>query len=151
MGNCPDDRRPPPEIRELIKNLRGDHTIILSSHILPEVEQTCERVVIISDGKVVAEDTPENLTSRMKGSDRVVLEVEGEEKKIQDVFKSFPAVTSVKFDKSRGNLFKIVVESKKDLRKDYAQALVNKKIGLLEMQSDKVTLEDIFLHLTTQE
>ncbi len=86
------------EIRELIKNLKGDHTVILSSHILPEVEQTCERVVIISDGLVVAEDTPDNLTARMRGSDRVLLEVEGEKEKIESVFKSFPDITSMKFD-----------------------------------------------------
>lgn len=138
------------EIRELIKNLKGDHTVILSSHILPEVEQTCERVVIISEGEVVAEDTPENLTLRMKGGERVLLELDGDEKLIKEVFKSFPDVTGVKVTKA-GSLFKVEVESKKDLRKDYAQAIIGKKIGLLEMQSDKVTLEDIFLHLTTKE
>ncbi len=139
------------EIRELIKNLKGDHTVILSSHILPEVEQTCERVVIISEGEVVAEDTPENLTARMKGGERVLLELEGDEKQVKEVFKTFPDVTAVKVNKTAGGLLKVEVESKKDLRKDYAQALIVKKIGLLEMQSDKVTLEDIFLHLTTKE
>jgi ABC-2 type transport system ATP-binding protein len=139
------------EIRELIKNLKGDHTIILSSHILPEVEQTCERVVIISEGKVVAEDTPDNLTARMKGSDRVILEVEGEKKKVEDIFNSFSDVTSVKVSPMAGKLLKVAVESNKDLRKDFAQTLVSKKVGLLEMQADKVTLEDIFLHLTTKE
>ncbi|NOQ98038.1 MAG: ATP-binding cassette domain-containing protein [Calditrichae bacterium] len=139
------------EIRELIKNLKGDHTVILSSHILPEVEQTCERVVIISEGEVVAEDTPENLTARMKGGERVLLELEGDEKQVKEVFKTFPDVTAVKVNKTAGGLLKVEVESKKDLRKDYAQALIGKKIGLLEMQSDKVTLEDIFLHLTTKE
>jgi ABC-2 type transport system ATP-binding protein len=139
------------EIRELIKNLKGDHTVILSSHILPEVEQTCERVVIISDGEVVAEDTPANLTSRMKGSDRVLFEVEGDEKDIQDIFKSFPEVTSVNTNSNNSGNISVAVESKKDLRKEFANALINKKIGLLEMQLDKVTLEDIFLHLTTKE
>jgi ABC-2 type transport system ATP-binding protein len=139
------------EIRELIKNLKGDHTIILSSHILPEVEQTCERVVIISEGRVVAEDTPDNLTARMKGSDRVILEVEGEKKKVEDIFKSFSDVTSVNISPMAGKRLKVAVECKKDLRKDFAQALVSKKVGLLEMQADKVTLEDIFLHLTTKE
>ena len=139
------------EIRELIKNLKGDHTVILSSHILPEVEQTCERVVIISEGEVVAEDTPENLTARMKGGERVLLELEGDEKQVKEVFKTFSDVTAVKVKKTAGGLLKVEVESKKDLRKDYAQALIGKKIGLLEMQSDKVTLEDIFLHLTTKE
>ncbi len=139
------------EIRELIKNLKGDHTVILSSHILPEVEQTCERVVIISDGIVVAEDSPQNLTSRMRGSERVLFEIEGDSKKVEEIFKSFPDVTSVQIDKAGGHLLKIAVESKKDLRKDFAQTLVSKKISLLEMQSDKVTLEDIFLDLTTKE
>lgn len=139
------------EIRELIKNLKGDHTVILSSHILPEVEQTCERVVIISEGEVVAEDTPENLTARMKGGERVLLELEGDEKQVKEVFKTFSDVIAVKVNKTTGGLLKVEVESKKDLRKDYAQALIDKKIGLLEMQSDKVTLEDIFLHLTTKE
>ena len=139
------------EIRELIKNLKGDHTIILSSHILPEVEQTCERVVIISEGEVVAEDTPENLTSRMKGVERVLLELEGDEKQVKEIFKSFPDVTTLKVKKTGNGLLKVEVESNKDLRKEYAQTLIGKKIGLLEMQSDKVTLEDIFLHLTTKE
>jgi ABC-2 type transport system ATP-binding protein len=139
------------EIRELIKKLKGDHTVILSSHILPEVEQTCERVVIISDGQVVAEDSPENLTARMKGSDRVLLEVEGDKKKVEEVFRSFSDVTSVQIDPLKNGILQVVVESKKDKRKEYAQALIGKKIGLLEMQSDKVTLEDIFLDLTTKE
>lgn len=139
------------DIRELIKNLKGDHTIILSSHILPEVEQTCERVVIISEGEVVAEDTPVNLTSRMKGGERVLLELEGDEKKVKDLFQSFSEVTAVKVSKGTAGLLKVEVESKKDLRKEYAQAIISKNIGLLEMQSDKVTLEDIFLHLTTKE
>lgn len=139
------------EIRELIKNLKGEHTVILSSHILPEVEQTCERVVIISDGAVVAEDTPANLTSRMKGSDRVLIEVEGDEKIVQDVFNSFPEVTSVDTKAIDNGIINVTVESKKDLRKEYANALIKKKLGLLEMHMDKVTLEDIFLHLTTKE
>lgn len=139
------------EIRELIKNLKGEHTVILSSHILPEVEQTCERVVIISEGKVVAEDSPDNLMTRMRGSDRVLLEVDGEEKLIQDVFKSFPDVTSVSTNKNAKGLVKVAVESKKDLRKEFAKTLIEKNFGLLEMHVDKVTLEDIFLELTTKE
>jgi ABC-2 type transport system ATP-binding protein len=139
------------EIRDLIKKLRGEHTIILSSHILPEVEQTCERVVIISEGKVVAEDSPDNLTRRMKGSDRVLLEIEGEQAKIEKIFKSFSDVLSVQISKSGKSILKVTVESKKDLRKEFARAIIENKLGLLEMQADKVTLEDIFLHLTTKE
>ena len=139
------------EIRELIKNLKGDHTVILSSHILPEVEQTCERVVIIANGKVVAEDTPGNLTGRMKASERVLMEVEGDEKVVKEVLQQFKDVTSLNIEKSNNNDLKIVVESKIDLRREFAKALVAKNIGLLELQSDKVTLEDIFLELTTDE
>jgi len=139
------------EIRELIKNLKGDHTVILSSHILPEVEQTCERVVIIADGKVVAEDTPENLKSRLRGSDRVLMELDGDEKTVQETLKKFSDVTSVKIDQGTGKTLKVSVESNTDLRKEYAKALIEKKIGLIELYSDKVTLEDIFLELTTKE
>lgn len=139
------------EIRELIKNLKGDHTVILSSHILPEVEQTCERVVIISEGKVVAEDSTENLISRTKGSDRVLLEIEGDEAKVTALLKSLDNVTSVQASHTPSGVLKIAVESKNDMRKDYAQILVKNNFGLLEMQSDKLTLEDIFLDLTMKE
>jgi ABC-2 type transport system ATP-binding protein len=139
------------EIRELIKNLKGDHTVILSSHILPEVEQTCERVVIISNGKVVAQDTPQNLTARMHGSDRVLLEVDGDAKTVEETLKQIKNVTSVKIEKKNDNLLKVAVESTSDLRREYAKALVSKNVGLLELQADKVTLEDIFLELTTKE
>jgi hypothetical protein len=86
----------------------------------------------------------------MQGGERVILELDGNEKQIKEVFKSFPEVTGVNIGKI-GDLFRVEVESKKDLRREFAQALVGKKIGLLEMQLDKVTLEDIFLDLTTKE
>ncbi len=139
------------EIRELIKNLKGDHTVILSSHILPEVEQTCERVVIISDGKVVAEDTPENLTARMKGSARVQLEVEGDAKSVESTLKSIKDVTSVLIDQQSDSILRVVVESSQDVRKEIAKSIIDSKLGLIELYSDKVTLEDIFLELTTKE
>ncbi len=139
------------EIRELIKRLKGEHTIILSSHILPEVEQTCERVVIISEGKVVAEDTPENLMSRMRGVDRVILEVDGAEQTLRQVLKGFTDIKSIQVAKGNKGLLKVTIESSRDLRKDLARTLVNKDIGLYEIYTDRVTLEDIFLQLTTKE
>jgi ABC-2 type transport system ATP-binding protein len=139
------------EIRELIKNLKGDHTVILSSHILPEVEQTCERVVIISDGQVVAEDRTENLVSRSKGSDRVLMEVEGNQKEVEKILKSFDAVTSVQTTSIPSGRLKVTVESSKDLRKEFSKSLITNNIGLLELQSDRLTLEDIFLDLTMKE
>jgi len=139
------------EIRELIRNLKGEHTVILSSHILPEVEQTCERVVIISDGVVVAEDTPENLTARMRGAERVLVEVEGLEKDVRNALKSLPDILTIHVEKQIDKVLQLVIESKSDLRKEIARKIVENKIGLLEIQSDKLTLEDIFLDLTTKE
>ena len=139
------------EIRELIRNLKGEHTVILSSHILPEVEQTCERVVIISEGVVVAEDTPGNLTARMRGAERVLLEVEGTEKDVRAALKSLSGISSIQVEAQQDKILRLSLESKADIRKDIARAIVGKNIGLLEIQSDKVTLEDIFLDLTTKE
>ena len=139
------------EIRELIKNLRGDHTVILSSHILPEIEQTCERVVIINEGKVVAEDSVENLTKRLKGGERTVLLLEGDQQKIQDAFSGVENVKNVEINKNTDSDFRVVVESDGDVRKVLAKTAIDKGLGLLELSTDKFTLEDIFLHLTTKE
>ncbi len=138
------------EIRELIKNLKGDHTVILSSHILPEIEQTCERVVIINDGTVVAQDTPQNLTNRLKGGERFSLKIEGDEKKIRTAFKPIKAIKSLEIEAADG-ICKVVVESESDIRKELAKQTVSKDLGLLELAADKFTLEDVFLHLTTKE
>jgi tRNA G10 N-methylase Trm11 len=83
--------------------------------------------------------------------DRVLLQIEGEQKKVETLFKSFQDVVSVNIKKSGEQLLNVTVESKTDLRKEFARAIIEKKMGLLEMQADKVTLEDIFLHLTTKE
>ena len=139
------------EIRELIKKLSGDHTVILSSHILPEIEQTCERVVIINEGKVVAQDTPQNLTSRLKGGERTSLIIEGEKEKVSDLFKTNKDIKSYEVKDAKNGTFQVLVESEKDIRKDLAKQVISKKLGLLELSSDKFTLEDIFLHLTTNE
>jgi ABC-2 type transport system ATP-binding protein len=139
------------EIRELIKNLKGDHTVILSSHILPEVEQTCERVVIISDGKVVAEDTPENLTSRLKGQSRTMVELSGDAKTAESTIKSIKTVTSVVVDQQADRNLRLIVESEQDVRKEIARSVIENKMSLIELYSDKVTLEDIFLKLTTSD
>jgi ABC-2 type transport system ATP-binding protein len=139
------------EIRELIKGLAGEHTVILSSHILPEVEQTCERVVIISNGSVVAEDTPANLTARLKGSERVLIEAEGGQDAVIASLQKVAGVLSVNPESSSNGIITVSVESQQDLRREFARTLVADNIGLLAMQQDKLTLEDIFLHLTTEE
>lgn len=139
------------EIRELIKNLRGEHTVILSSHILPEIEQTCERVVIINNGIVVAEDTPDNLTSRLKGGERTILQVEGSEEKIKSALKPVKEIKSMEFEQDKNGIFRVNIESDVDIRKTLAKNIVTNNLGLLELSTDRFTLEDIFLHLTTKE
>ncbi len=139
------------EIRELIKNLRGDHTVILSSHILPEIEQTCERVVIINEGFVVAEDTPDNLTKRLEGAERIQLQIEGSEQKIRDLLKAEKRIASLNFEGEKNGVFQVAVESEQDIRKDLAKQIVEGGLGLIELTQDRVSLEDIFLHLTTKE
>ena len=139
------------EIRELIKNLRGEHTVILSSHILPEIEQTCERVVIINDGRVVAEDTPENLTNHLKGVERTQLQVEGKEADVKRALKSIKEIKLLETKLDQNGIINVVVESESDIRKMLAKNIVGEGLGLLELSTDRFTLEDIFLHLTTKE
>ncbi|MCK4893701.1 MAG: ATP-binding cassette domain-containing protein [Calditrichia bacterium] len=140
------------EIRELIKRLGGDHTIILSTHILPEVEMTCGRVVIINEGEVVAEDTPENLTRRLKGSEKTVVEVSGEEKTASEVVKSFGEVQKVDLEKiAKTNHLRFTLETSADIRNDLAKALMAKGLNLYELRTEAYSLEEIFLHLTTKE
>lgn len=140
------------EIRELIKRLGGDHTIILSTHILPEVEMTCGRVVIINEGEVVAEDTPENLTRRLKGSEKTVVEVSGEEKTASEVVKSFGEVQKVDLEKiTKTDHLRFTLETSADIRNDLAKALMAKGLNLYELRTEAYSLEEIFLHLTTKE
>ncbi len=139
------------EIRQLIKNLSGDHTVILSSHILPEIEQTCDRVVIINEGRVVAEDTVENLTNRLRGGERILLQVEGSESDLKAALKPIENIRNLTIEKNQNGILQVTVESDSDIRKDLAKQIVSGNLGLLELATDRFTLEDIFLHLTTKE
>src|SRR5215470_704624 len=113
------------EVRKLIKGLAGEHTIILSTHILPEASQTCDRVVIINRGKIAAVDTPENLTTQLKGSERVHLEVRGEPDALRDTLEQIEGVTKLEIEavEDSDNL-KVIVESASgtDLRGKLAAA-----------------------------
>jgi gliding motility-associated transport system ATP-binding protein len=139
------------ETRELIKSLGGDHTIILSTHILPEVSMTCGRVVIINKGRVVAEDTPDNLMRRLQGAGALRLEVRGEEAPVVQALQAVPGVLHVKTHGARDGLLTVEVEAEagKDVRADLASAIVTRGYGLLGLQQVGMSLEDIFLHLTT--
>jgi len=141
------------ETRQLIKELAGDHTIVLSTHILPEVSQTCQRVVIINKGRVVAIDTPDNLTARLRGSETMYLQVDAPGAEPSTVLTAIPGVTRVaEADRRDGMVaFEIDSETGRDVRRDLARAVVGSGWGLLEMRPMRMSLEDIFLSLTTEE
>ena len=141
------------ETRRLIKELAGDHTIILSTHILPEVSQTCQRVVIINKGKVVAVDTPDNLTGRLRGAETMLLQVDGPAADVTAALHRVPGVTRVAPGDTRGSVtaYEIDSEAGHDVRRDLARAVVGGGFGLLELRPMRMSLEEIFLHLTTEE
>lgn len=141
------------EMRELIKELAGKHTMVLSTHILPEVEQTCNRVIIIDKGKIVAVDTPQNLRSQVQGADRITVEVEGPAAEVASKLRSVPGVAGVKtIDQNDGRArFQVESELKKDVRGELARAIVQNGYGLLELHASRMSLEDIFIKLTTAE
>jgi ABC-2 type transport system ATP-binding protein len=141
------------ETRNLIKELRGDHTVILSTHILPEVSQTCTRVVIINKGKVVAVDTPDNLTSRLRGSETMYVQVDAMGADAGGTLAGLPGVTKVTVSDTKDSVTGLEVESEagRDVRRDLAAAIVARGWGLLELRPMRMSLEDVFLKLTTQE
>ena len=141
------------ETRELIKGLAGDHTIIISTHILPEVAQTCERVVIINKGCVVAEDTPDNLTNRLRGSETIHLEIDTGGVNPTADLEAVPGVTRIASGNDNGGAWSFDVESAEgtDVRRELVRAIVSKGWGLLEMRPVRLSLEEIYLQLTTEE
>jgi ABC-2 type transport system ATP-binding protein len=141
------------ETRQLIKGLAGTHTIVLSTHILPEVSQTCQRVVIINRGRVVAVDTPDNLTSRLRGSETMYVQIDAGSVDAQGALERVPGVTRVNLAERRDSAVAYEVESERgrDVRRDLARTIVGKGWGLLELRPMRMSLEEIFLHLTTEE
>jgi ABC-2 type transport system ATP-binding protein len=141
------------ETRKLIKDLAGDHTVVLSTHILPEVSQTCQRVVIINKGKVVAVDTPDNLTSRLRGSESQFLQVDARGADAASAIGALNGVTGVTVTDTRNGLttLEVASEAGRDIRQDLAAAVVNRGWGLLELRPMRMSLEDVFLTLTTVE
>ncbi len=141
------------EARQLITELGGNHTVVLSTHILPEVSQTCHRVVIIAKGKVVAVDTPANLTARLRGSETMFLQVHAPGADVAPAFTAIAGVTRVKADPAENGLVTIEVDSEQghDVRRELAAAVVTRGWGLLELRPMRMSLEDIFLSLTTED
>lgn len=141
------------ETRQLIKELAGTHTIVLSTHILPEVAQTCQRVVIINKGKVVAVDTPDNLTRRLQGAEAMYLQVDSGGADVTDALSRVPGVTGVRATERHGDASAWEVESVRgqDIRRELARAVVAQGWGLLELRPLRMSLEEIFLQVTTEE
>ncbi len=143
------------ETRDLIKSLAGDHTILLSTHILPEVEQTCQQVIIINKGKLVATDSVDNLQHRARGAESLLLEVAArngnvDSAVVQKRLEQIPGVTRVLYKETRQNRSTFELESRKDgfVRGDLARAVVESGWDLNELRPTAVSLEEIFLQLT---
>jgi ABC-2 type transport system ATP-binding protein len=141
------------ETRQLIRELAGTHTIVLSTHILPEVSQTCQRVVIIAKGKVVAIDTPDALTATLRGNETMYLQVAGEPGPVQAAISALPGITRVSATEGRDGLLDVEVDTERgrDVRRELASAVVSGGWGLLELRPLRMSLEEIFLSLTTEE
>jgi ABC-2 type transport system ATP-binding protein len=137
------------EIRELIKGLAGDHTVILSTHILPEVTATCQRIIVINKGRIVAEDTLERLTTRLKRGLIYSLVVKTPSEEAVAAIRAIPGVHSVS---AAGT--KLVVEIEpgaSEIRDRITETAVRGGMGVLEFSADRVSLEEVFLQLTTEE
>ena len=146
------------ETRKLIQSLAGDHTIILSTHILSEVEHSCERVIIISSGKLVAIDSVANLTNRLRGSEAVAVELEAVDgrpnpSEVQQRLEQVAGVSKVvmKDSKNKRLLFEVESLQGRQIRSDLARTVVNSGWNLSELRSVGLSLEDIFLQLTASE
>ncbi|MGH2414548.1 MAG: ABC transporter ATP-binding protein, partial [Microcystaceae cyanobacterium] len=140
----------------LIKSLAGQHTIILSTHILPEVSMTCDRVTIINRGQVVAMDTPDNLMTKLAGTSGYDIEVEGDVTQVQPLLATIPGVSRVEVtsppqDSSSRSLIHITSTSDTEPGREIATVIVNQGLRLYEMRRTHPTLEDVFLELTTEE
>jgi ABC-2 type transport system ATP-binding protein len=141
------------ETRQLIKDLAGTHTIVLSTHILPEVSQTCDRVVIINKGRVVAVDTPANLTARLRGTETMYLQVDAAGQDAAPVLRTVPGVLNLSVAETHDGVvaYEISSDRGRDIRRDLARTVVSHNWGLLELRPSRMSLEEIFLSLTTEE
>ena len=134
--------------RQLIKELGKEHTVLISTHILPEVSMTCERVIIINEGKIVAEDRIENLSSLIGGSKRIRLEVEGPAEKVAERLRQIKGVLQVSYEDSH---YIVECSAGQDPRGKIMETIVQGGWTLLSLESIEMSLEDIFLKLTTEE
>ena len=142
------------EVRHLIKGLAGSHTIILSTHILPEVSMTCDRVIIINRGKIVAVDTPQNLTAQLKGGQKIHVDVRAPEDSLRDLLARIPGTGQVQISSAHADghvIATVEAASGQDIRSEIAAKIVQSGWALYELRSVGASLEEIFLKLTTDE
>ena len=141
------------EIRELIRKLGKNHTVILSSHILSEVSQICEKVIIINKGKVLAVDTPTHLEEQFEDNNSILVTVEDEKNKINDISKKIKNLKSIQFIKEKNDgtkQYELIADKSTDLRKEIFNLFPKNDINILELKKNEVTLEDAFLKLISQ-
>lgn len=138
------------EVRELIKSLAGSHTVMLSTHILPEAQMTCERVIIINQGTVVATDTTSALTHQTRDAETMMFRVAKDDASIPAVLRELANVKAVRAVKGDPGTYQVETLIGCDCRPDVARAIVDKGWGLLELRPLEVTLEDVFHELTTE-
>ena len=142
------------EIRDLITELGKDRTIILSSHILPEVSAVCKRVLIINKGRIVADGSPESLAKHILGGSHIHFRLDSSEAAARGALEKVPSIKELEFRESQENgTVEVVVEAEAetDIRRDLSRALAVAGIPILMMRSEDMSLEDIFLNLTTKE
>ena len=138
------------EIRELIRKLGKNHTVIISSHILSEISQICEKVIIINKGKVLAVDTPSHLEEQFEEENRIYVTVEDEKNKIDEVSKKIKQLKSIEFIKEKKDGTKqylLTAAQSTDLRKEVINLFPKNEINILELKKSEITLEDAFLKL----
>ena len=142
------------EIRTLIKKLGKNHTVILSSHILSEVQAVCDKIVVINEGRIVADDTEDNLSQRLSSDHRLTVRIEGDQKKVMKLLEKTDRIVKVDIGAKHGeNTFEYRIEAKEgsDIRKELFIACAENGFYILELKSSELTLEDIFLRLTMGE
>jgi ABC-2 type transport system ATP-binding protein len=137
------------EVRNLIREIGRERTVLLSTHILSEAQQICNRVLIINKGRIVAEDTPEQLQSRLTGSNRIAIQVRGEADNLAPLLLQIPGVLKI-YPQVEGNL-ELEIAPGIDVRPDVAQVVVNTGYDLIALQVISMSLEEIFLELTRDE
>ncbi len=141
------------QIREVIRNLGKNHTIILSSHILSEVSKLCKKVIILNQGKLITIDTPENLENKVKKETIIKLTIEGEKEKIENLAKTISGIETIEFIKDNEDgtkEYNIISKKDKDIRKELFSKYAKEQMTIFELKKTEVSLEEAFIELITK-